>query len=358
MSEHVTRRIQKVGLPPGTLVHIGQRRTEAVSIRMIEYDSESLEEKELASIEECVPYLDTPRPTWVDVVGLHEVEIVQKIGERYGFHPLMLEDVVNTEQRPKIEDYGKHVFIVLKMLHYDSGSRRFDPEQVSLVVGENFLISFQERQTDLFRAVLERLRTGKGRLRRMGVDYLAYALMDAVVDVYFLVQEAFGDRLDAIEEDLFTGSDPRRIRAALGEIHALKRQMIEIRKSIWPLRDVVASLFRGESKLVHLETRVYFRDVYDHTVQVIEMLDAYREMMTDVIDLHHSRANQRLSEVMKVLTMIATLFIPLTFVAGVYGMNFDNMPEIGWKYGYPVTLLAMLAMSGGMLAYFRKKGWL
>lgn len=355
MPRFLKRVSKKIGLSPGALVHIGKKRIEKVRIRIIDYDETHLEEKEARSIEECFPFKDKPTVTWVNIDGLHEVEIMEKIGKHFSLHPLVLEDILNTEQRPKIEDFDDYIFIVLKMLHYDQNDNEVKAEQISIIVGQNFVLSFQERVGDIFNPLRERIRNAKGRVRKMGADYLAYNLMDAIVDNYFTVLEKLGEQIERTEEELVTNPTPETLQT----LHNLKREMIFLRKSVWPLREVVSRLERGESPLIKESTGIYLRDVYDHTIQVIDTVETFRDMLSGMLDIYLSSVSNRMNEVMKVLTIIATIFIPLTFVAGIYGMNFEYMPELKWHWVYPRAFWIVIAgIAGFMLFYFRRKRWL
>jgi magnesium transporter len=345
---------EKVGLPPGTLVHIGERKTEKVKITVIDYDSKNFQEKEVDKIEECFPFKDKPTVTWINIDGLQEVEIVEKIGAHFGIHHLILEDILHTGQRPKGEDLGDYLFIVLKMIYHDGNDDEIMGEQVSLILGQNYVISFQEREGDIFNFVRERMRNNKGRIRKGGADYLAYALLDSVVDHYFVILEKLGERIESLEEELVTNPTPGTLQI----IHTLKRNLISLRKSVWPLREVVNFLEREESPLITKPTGIYLRDVYDHTIQVIDTIETFRDMVSGMLDIYLSSLSNRMNEVMKVLTIIATIFIPLTFIAGIYGMNFKFMPELEWHWGYPMALIIMLLLVGFMLLYFRRKKWL
>ncbi|MFW6189912.1 MAG: magnesium/cobalt transporter CorA [Planctomycetota bacterium] len=350
----IRRASQTAGLAPGTAVHVGPRRAEKVRIRVMTYNAEGAEERDVEKVEECFPLLDESRVTWINVDGLHQVEVIEALGKHFGVHPLVIEDIANTGQRPKTEDYDNHLYVVLKMLYTTEEQDGIEAEQVSLILGENFVISFQEREGDVFEPVRERIRAGKGRIRTMGTDYLVYSLMDAIVDGYFLICETFGERVEELEDEVVVDPDTGTSR----DIHALKREIIQLRKSIWPLREVISGLQRVESKLIGESTQIYLRDVYDHTIQVIDTIESFRDMVSGLLDIYLSSLSNRMNEVMKVLTIIATLFIPLTFIAGVYGMNFQYMPELDWRWGYPAVLGVMLAMTVGMLFYFRKKDWL
>ena len=345
---------KKAGLPPGTLVHIGEKKAEKVKIRLIDYDEEHFEERELSSIEACCGYEEKPSVTWINIDGIHELDVAETLGRHYDLHPLVLEDILNTDQRPKMEDYEDYLFLILKMITYDEAQKLLHMEQVSVIVGRHFVLSFQESEGDVFESVRERLRKGKGRIRKGGPDYLAYALMDAVVDNYFLVLEKIGEDIEELEEEVIEKPAPETVES----IHNLKRELLFLRKSVWPLREAVASLEKGESPLIQEKTTVYLRDVYDHTIQVIDTIETFRDMVSGMMDVYLSSLSNRMNEVMKVLTIIATLFIPLTFIAGIYGMNFKYMPELEWHYGYGLVWLVMALLASLMLIYFRKKKWL
>jgi len=354
MSRFIKKRSKKVGLPPGTLVHIGEKKTDKVRITIIDYDEANFEEKEIKTVEECFPFKNKPTVTWINIDGIHDIKIIEKIGKHFDLHPLILEDIVNTGQRPKIEDFGDYIFVVLKMLYYNEKEDEIQAEQVSLILSSNFVISFQEREGDVFNPIRERIRSGKGRIRKMGADYLAYALIDTIVDSYFIILEKLGEKIESIEEELVTNPTPETLQA----IHHLKREMIFLRKSVWPLREVVNRLERGESTLIHESTGIYLRDVYDHTIQVIDAIETSRDMLSGMLDIYLSSVSNRMNQIMKVLTIIASIFIPLTFIAGIYGMNFEFMPELAWPWGYPLVLLVMVVIGISMLIYFRRKKWL
>jgi len=348
------KRSEKAGLPPGTLVHIGERKTEKVRIRILDYDEIRFEEKEAKSIEECFPFKETHTVTWINIDGIHNVEIIEKLGSRFGLHPLLMEDIVNTEQRPKMEDYGEYIFIVLRMLFRQDNAGAIEGEQVSLILGSNFVISFQEKEGDVFEPVRDRIRKAKGRIRKAGPDYLAYALLDAIVDNYFMVLESAGEMIEDTEEQLAIYPSP----AILQSVRKLKKEMIFLRKSVWPLRELVSSLERCESPLIHESTGAYLRDVYDHTIQIIDTVESYRDTISGMLDIYLSSISNKMNEVMKVLTIFASIFIPLTFVAGIYGMNFEFMPELGWHWAYFALLSVMAVIGASMVFYFRRKKWL
>jgi magnesium transporter len=354
MPRYGSSKAKKVGLPPGTLVHVGDKKTEKVKITVIDYDESTLQERSLTKVEECYPFKETPTVTWINIDGIHDVNTIEKIGENYGIHSLLLEDIMHTEQRPKIEDFEGYIFLVLRMLSFDEKEHRIDTEQVSLVLGPNYVISFQEKEGDVFDQVRERIRNAKGRIRKMGADYLAYALLDSVVDSYFLILEKIGDKIEKLEDDLIAYPDAKTLQT----IHYLKREMIFLRRSVWPLREVISNMSRQESTLIKESTGIFLRDVHDHTIQVIDTIENYRDMVSGMLEIYLSSISNRMNEVMKVLTIFASIFIPLTFVVGIYGMNFKYMPELDWHWGYFIVLAIMAGVGISMLMYFKKKHWL
>ena len=354
MTSEEARRSEKAGLSPGTLMHVGAKRTGKTRITVIDYDAAGLIEKEVASVEECFPFKETSTVTWINVDGVHDVSVIEKLGGRFDIHSLVLEDIMTTTQRPKIEDLGSAVFVVLRMFEYDQKCSEITADQLSIILGPNYVLSFQETPGDCFDSVRERIRNGKGRIRKLGPDYLAYALIDAVVDNYFFVLEKLGEKIDCLEERLI--AEPRR--ELLYEIHGLKREMIELRKSVWPLREVASGLERLESPLIRKSTGVFLRDVYDHVIQVIDTIESFREILASMVETYLSSISNRMNEVMKVLTIISTIFIPITFLVGLYGMNFLFMPEIKWRWGYAFVWALIIGSVAGMFAFFRKKKWL
>lgn len=350
----VEDRAEKTGLPPGTLVHVGERRAEDVEITVIDYDENEFNEEKAESVEDCLGYRDKESVTWINVEGLHDTDVIQQIGDHYGFHSLMLEDILNTTQRPKMDDYETHLMVAMKMISYEEEHTELHEEHVSLILGKDFVISFQETQGDVWDPVRERIRRSRGRIRGSGADYLVYALMDAIVDSYFEVLEKIGDELEFLDETLV--EEPTH--EILQDIHDLKREMIYLRRSVWPLREVVSGLERQQPELVAESTRIYLRDVYDHTIQIIDTIESYRDVLASMVDIYLSSVSNKTNEIMQVLTVIATIFIPLTFIAGVYGMNFEYMPELGVWWAYPAVLLLMAAVAGVMLGFFRRHDWL
>ncbi len=354
MPRFFKRQLKKAGASPGTLVHIGDQKVDETRITLIDYDEAHLQERVLDSIEEALPLKDLPTVTWINIDGLHEIDTVEKVGQHFNIHPLVLEDILNTGQRPKTEEFEDLIFVVLKMLHYNENSGQISSEQFSLVLGSNFLITFQEIQGDVFRTVRERIRKSKTRIRKAGCDYLAYALIDAIVDHYFVILEALGDKIEDIETQLLDNPT----RDTLEIIHEMKREMIYLRKQVWPIREIINGLVKSESSLIQEQLHVYFRDVYDHTIQIIDTIESYRDILTGMLDIYLSTLSNRMNEVMKVLTIIATIFIPITFLAGVYGMNFKFMPELEWRGGYFMVWGIVIVVVGIMIGFFKKKQWL
>ncbi len=350
----------KIGLHPGAVVYVGPERDETVTIDIIDYDAENYQEKTTERIEESFPFKDTPTVTWININGVHNEEVVEKVGRHFNLHPLIMEDIVNTGQRPKMEEDPNLVFVVLKMLYVGKEhDGRIQAEQVSILFGNNFVITFQERKGDVFNVVRDRIKRTVPRSRFLGPDYLAYSLIDAVVDNYFIVLEMVGEQIEALEDKLISYPEPEN----LSIIHDLKRELVFLRKAVWPLREVIGALDRTESPLFHDYTGPYLRDLYEHTIQVIDTVETYRDMTSGLLDIYLSSVSNRMNEVMKVLTVIATIFIPLGFLAGVYGMNFDrasawNMPELGFKFGYVAFWGAALVVGGGLLWFFRKRRWI
>lgn len=348
-------RSRKAGLPPGTLVHIGDvPATGATTISSFAYSAEGYQEEHPINLDQCLTLAVTGGVSWINVEGIHDVELIKRFGDCYGLHPLVLEDIVNTNQRPKIEDYGNYIFIVTRMINLRK-DQSIATEQVSLVLGPGYVLSFQEGiDGDVFEPVRERIRSGRGRIRTMGADYLTYTLIDAIVDRYFSVLEGMGELVEDLEEALAVGPS----QLVLRRIIAFKREIIFLRKSVWPLREVTSALERGESDLISEETRIYFRDIYDHTIQVIDGVETFRDLLSGMLDLYLSSISNRTNEVMKFLTVVGTIFLPLTFLVGVYGMNFKHMPELEWHYGYYSLWMLMIMLAAGMIAFFKKRRWI
>ena len=355
MSRWLKKRSGKTGLSPGSLVHIGERLTEKTRITVLDYDEANIEEKEISTARECRQFKDRPTVTWIHINGIHDVQTLEELGTIFGLHPLTLEDILNSDQRPKMEDFCEYIYIVLKAFYSNNDqANEIHSEQISIVLGRTFVISFQEKETDIFRPIRERIRAGKGRLRKSGADYLAYALIDSIVDNYFTILEQVGERIEILEESLVKSPSTQILQS----IQNLKREMIFLRKTVWPLREAISSLERTGCQLVQESTDIYLKDIYDHTIQVIDTIETFRDMLSGILDIYLSSISNRMNEIMKVLTVIATVFMPLTFLAGVYGMNFKYMPELEWHWGYFSIWGIMLAIAISMLIYFRRKKWL
>jgi magnesium transporter len=353
MIQGTKKRSQKAGLPPGALVHIGDRLEERSKITVINYGEEEFFKTEVEMSEECAPLKGRAKVCWVNVAGIHEGETIEKIGRIFNLHPLLLEDIMNTDQRPKMESYDDYLFVVLKTLFYNEMEGSVIMEQISIVLGADYVLSFQERETNTFDPLLENLKNDKGRTRKMGADYLLYSLIDMIIDNYFLILEKLGERVDNLEVQLVASPKTETLKS----IQKLKKEMIFLRRSVWPLREVINSMERGESPLIQSSTYVYLRDIYDHTIQAIDTIETYRDMLSGMLDIYLSSVSYKLNEIMKVLTIVSTFFIPLTFLVGLYGMNFEFMPELKSPWGYPAVLLLMLAISLSMLYYFKRKKW-
>ena len=343
----------KLGLPPGTLMHVGERHCAEVALAGLVYGPEAVEEVALGGPDDVARHLGADQLLWLDVIGLHDVEAVGALGEVLGLHPLVMADVVNTHHRPKAEIHEGYVFAVVKMVRWLGADEGLDTEQVSLVLGRNWVATFQERPGDVFDAVRARLREGKGRLRTSGPDYLFYALLDLIVDHYFLAVEGLSEQTEVLEDEVLEAPT----RDTLAKIHGLRQEALALRRAAWPLRELVQVVLREESEMVNGATQPYLRDLYDHVVQVIDIVETQREILAGYADLYLSSLSNRMNDVMRVLTVIATIFIPLTFVVGIYGMNFEHMPELRWRWGYLAVWGVMGALAGGMVLFFRRKRW-
>lgn len=345
---------KQVGQVPGALVYTGKKETQKLFIETFDYNIDSITEKELVNIEEAFKFKASNTVTWINLNGLNHIDEIEKLGQHYDLHPLVLEDIVNTGQRPKIDEFEDYIFIVLKMMYYDE-SETIVSEQVSLILGENYVLSLQEAEGDVFDALRERIRQSKGRIRGLGPDYLLYALIDSIVDHYYAIIETMGNKIEDLEDNLFEGLTKEEITS---DIQELKREVLKIRRAIFPLREIINRVDKSESKLIDNKTLHYFGDVYDHIIQVSDTIDIYREMIWGLMDMYMTTISNRMNEVMKVLTIISTIFIPLTFIAGIYGMNFQNIPELDYKYGYHIVWLVMIVIFIAMMYYFKRKKWL
>ena len=362
-------RFDRPGTPPGTIREQSGPR-EPVRIRRFRYSQDACEEDRPASIDQALAGRERAAVTWIDVVGLGDTGMLQQLGERLGLHPLTLEDVVNTWQRPKVESYDDYLFVVMRIQWLASsafaaaaaGTDRttLESEQISMFIGPDWVVTVQEVDCEPLQPVRERVASGKGRIRRLGADYLGYAIIDALVDNYFPVLERCGDRLEHLETQLLENPSP----VVLSHLHELKKDLLQLRRTAWPQREVLNSLARSETTLIGAETRLFVRDGYDHAVQILDIVESYRDVANGLTDLYLSSLSHRTNEVMRLLTVISSIFIPLTFIAGIYGMNFDpdssplNMPELGWFWGYPSVITLMVLVGGGMAFYFKKKDWL
>jgi len=345
---------KKLGTTPGSVIYTGKKQSEKLFIESFNYTSENVEEKELFDVVDTFDYKSSNSVTWININGLNHTNDIEKIGEHYNLHPLVLEDIVNIGQRPKIDEYDNYLFVVLKMLYYNK-DENIVSEQVSFILGDNYVLTFQEAEGDVFDSIRNRIRTSKGRIRTLGTDYLLYALIDAVVDHYYIVIETLGNKIEDLEDNLFSGFSQKEISQ---QIQDLKREVLRIRRAIFPLREIINRIEKTENRLIKKKTLQYYRDVYDHIIQISENIDIYREMIWGLMDMYMTTISNKMNEVMKVLTIIATIFIPLTFIAGIYGMNFENIPELHFKYGYFILWGIMIVLFLGMIYYFKKKKWL
>jgi magnesium transporter len=345
-------RSQKIGMPAGTLIPFSTHDQNILSV--MHYNAEGSAEYVVENKE--IPAKDAfkGKVLWLNLDGLFDTELIKAIGEKFGLHPLLLEDIVSVDQRPKVDEYEENLFVVLKMLSYNEDNEEIVSEQVSFVLGKDYVLSFQEREGDVFDSVRDRIRTMKGRMVNSGPDYLLYALVDTIVDNYFIILEKLGERLEDLEEEIIDNPSESKLK----KLYWLKQEMIFLRKSIWPIRELISRLERDETGLVRPSTRMYIKDVYDHTIQIIDTIESYRDTLASLMDIYLSGVNNKISAVMKVLTIISTIFIPLTFIVGVYGMNFEHMPELKWAYGYYLIWGIMGAMGMAMLVFFRRKRWL
>jgi len=353
-SMRMGRASRKIGMSPGSLVHVGRRFAEDVQVDVYWLGPDgTFEQTTVLEVAELESYRDREGVLWVDVNGIHDVEIISRIGTVFGLHPLLLEDVLNANQRPKLEEHGDHLFLVLRML-LAGDDHTVEMEQVSVVLGARYVLTFQERSRDTFDPVRRRLAESGSRLRQQGADFLAYALVDTIVDNYFAVLEGVGDRIEELEDAVVVEPD----RETLTAIYDVKRTLADLRRAIWPLRDALGTLARGDSPRVTPGTLPYLRDVADHAIRTLDTIETYRDTAATLIDMYMSSVSNRMNDVMRVLTVIATVFIPLTFIVGIYGMNFAHMPELAWRWGYPAVWAVMVGTVLGLLVFFRRRNWL
>jgi magnesium transporter len=355
MKESLSSVSEKIGFPPGSLIHVGDVLESETRMSVIDYSKENIENLQIHSIDDILKYKDSDTVTWVIIEGLTNVTIVEQIGAIFGIHQLVLEDILNTHQRPKFEEYDDYLYIVLKSLLPENEMFTVIYEQVSLLVLKNFVFAFKEKTDDLFIPVQQRLITSKGRFRSLGADYLTYAILDTIVDQNFILIDSLDESITSIEDSLLA-SDPTR--ETLHTIQMLKREIISIRRNVSPIRELMAGILRSESELINEKTHIYLRDVSDHAIRVIESVESYREILTGLLDIYISSVSNKMNEVMKVLTVFASIFIPLTFLVGIYGMNFEYMPELKWKWAYPLLWGVFILVPVGLIIYFKKKKWL
>lgn len=354
MTDSLNSISEKAGMPPGSLVHVGDVLKTESRITLIDYSAEHIEEQAVYAIEEILPYQDKETITWVNIEGLKNIALIESIGNAFNIHPLVLEDILNTHQRPKFEEYEDYLYIVLKGLSVDSEELSVNYEQISIIVLDNLIFTFKEVEDDLFAPIIKRLKNGKGKIRNLGTDYMTYAILDMIVDQNFVLLETLDEILDSIEDELLTNPTA----GTLTSIQRIKRELISIRRSVLPVRDMLNAIIRSDSALIHERVHIYLRDVYDHALRISESIESYRDILSGLMDIYVSSVSNKMNEIMKILTVFASIFIPLTFIAGIYGMNFEYMPELRWKWAYPVLWIAFITIPVVLLVYFRKKKWL
>lgn len=345
----------KSGLPPGSLIHVGEVLASEPKMSVIDYSRETIEEQQIQTIDEILKYKDSTSVTWVIIEGLTDIASIERIGSMFNIHQLVLEDILNTHQRPKFEEYEDYLYIVLRSLVPENEKFFVNDEQVSLIVLNNFVFVFKEKRDDLFQPVQKRIKTSKGRFRSLGTDYLTYAILDTIVDQYFLVIDSLDDAVTSIEDSLLA-TEP--LPDTLQTIQMMKREIIGIRRKIAPVRELMTGIIRSDSVLINDKTQIYLKDVSDHAIHIIESIESYRDILTGLLDIYISSVSNKMNEVMKVLTVFASIFIPLTFLVGIYGMNFEYMPELKWKWAYPTLWAIFIIIPIVLLTYFKRKRWL
>ena len=343
----------KIGMPPGSIVYLGEKKVDKVTIKVTEYDEAGAETYEIKSVEEIDPFTDTPQVTWISVCGLHETDFLKQVGEKFKIHPLVLEDILNVDTRPKIEITDDYLFIVMKLVLFNPDQKILETEQVSFILGRSFLFSFSERTDEIFNPIKDRITSQLGKIRKRGSDYLLYALMDIVVDHYFLALEKIDELIESLDDEVIKNPE----RSQIESIYNLRNLLLHIRRSVYPLREIVNQLIKDDSDLLDESIEPYLRDLYDHTIHITETIEQQREVTNGLMEIYLSMMSNKMNEVMKVLTVIATIFIPLTFIVGIYGMNFPNMPEMNWPWAYFAVWGIMIAVVVGMVVYFRRKNW-
>lgn len=353
MARH-KRRSSKAGLPPGSLVHLGDRKTDHPAISLMEFDAGELVETRFPDLARAQAYRPRLPKLWLNVHGLHEPEVMAEIGSRFHLHPLVLEDILNTDQRPKVDDYGDYLYIVARFFDYDAAGMALSSEQVSIILGRNFVLTFQERPTGSFDPIRDRLRQDRGQIRRLGTDYLAYSLLDTLVDRHFTVLEQIGERTEALEDELLSQARAGQFQV----LHQLKRDTLALRRAVWPLREVVNTLARADTAFFQPDTLPYLRDVYDHTVHLIESLEGIRDLIAGLLDVYLSAISNRVNQEVRVLTVIAVIFMPATLISGIFGMNFKAMPLLDLPQGFVVVLALMAGVAGTLATLFWRRKWL
>lgn len=351
MIESSTNISEKVGMSPGSLIHIGDIHDQDQLITVTDYSKNACEVINVESIDDILQFKDKDTVTWVNIEGLKNIEIIESIGQAFNIHPLVLEDILNTHQRPKFEDFEDYQYIVLKGLFLESADITVIYEQISILLLNNFVFTFKEKKDDLFLPIVKRIQNDKSRIRSLGPDYLTYAILDSIIDQNFALLESLDEVIDSIEEELLINPATKTLK----RIQGIKRELIYVRRSISPLRELLSSILRNESHLIEEKTQIYFRDVYDHVLRISETIELQRDMVYGLMDMYQTSISNKMNEVMKVLTVFASIFIPLTFIAGVYGMNFEYMPELKWRLAYPILWVVFITVAIGLLAYFRRK---
>ena len=349
-----SKKKKKVGLPPGTLIYTGDKVKEKTKIKITDYNEADFNIQEFSDIQIDLTKIEKPFNRWIDLYGLAQVKVIEEIGHQFSLHPLVLEDILSPNQRAKLDDYGRYIFVVLKKLSWNQEEDDFEYEQISLILGENYVLSFQERDTGLFNPIYERIQVPKGRVRLMGADYLFYVLIDIIIDNYFVVLEKVGEDMENLEDMLIKNPEPETLQL----IYRLKRSSIELRKSIWPIREIMSKLQREQSNLIKDELQIYLRDIYDHIFRISDLLENYREIIFGMLDMYLSSVSNRMNDIMKVLTILSTVFMPISFLAGFYGMNFLNMPELSQPLAYPILIFMMVLITLVMLYFFKRKKWI
>ena len=354
MADSISNISGKSGMAPGSLVHVGEVHTTRCRISLLSYNKETIEERAVELMEDISQYKDLQAVTWVIVEGLSNVEVIESVGKLFDVHPLVLEDILNTHQRPKFEEHENYLYIVLKGLLPEEAAFSINYEQISILVFDNVVFTFKEKVDDMFMPVIQRIKNSRGRFRSLGTDYLAHAILDIIVDQNFGIIDSLAETIDAVEEEILTNPTA----SSLKTMQSVKREIVYMRRFISPLRELLAALLRSDSRLIKEHTLIYYRDVLDHVLRVSESLDSYRDILSNLLDVYNSSINNKMNEVMKVLTVFASIFIPLTFIVGIYGMNFEYMPELKWRWAYPALWVSFLVITVSLLVYFKKKKWL